>query len=480
MYRDEALSLLKAGRIEEWNRRRLGGEETPSLEHCDLSGAILGGANLSRANLSRADLSRADLRQAKLHRARLRGANLRGANLRGTILNGVDFIETDLSEADLSDTILFRARIIRCQLANAVFENAEVTDCQVHHTRGRPILPGILRMSDGSTLTGEDARNFFNPPATVEVYLSAVLTDQEVGLYHFHLGEVQHRSVGTDVHLVGRYYKAGGTALRFQAPTYEQIYQVLPTLLAPFRLNRAVDWCETLQHLPGQERGQVLTELARIEAADPQGIWHFADRLAEGFGNFPNAKIVQIRDGRHLAVRIDIATNQAMARKLAAKPNRSLPRSEQKNEFPRSEQRNDFHFTGSSVHVSFLEDRSMSVDNKAGGNIVSNIGEGNILSTGDVVFQQVWNELGGSIDLPRLADDLIKLRAALQQEATEPDHDVAIGNVSMAAKAAKEGNGPKALQYLKAAGRWALDTATKLAVSVASDALTKAIGVAKP
>jgi len=307
-----------------------------------------------------------------------------------------------------------------------------------------------------------------------------IFSTRPVGLYHFHLGEVQHRSVGTDVHLVGRYYKAGGTALRFQAPTYEQIYQVLPTLLAPFRLNRAVDWCETLQHLPGQERGQVLTELARIEAADPQGIWHFADRLAEGFGNFPNAKIVQIRDGRHLAVRIDIATNQAMARKLAAKPNRSLPRSEQKNEFPRSEQRNDFHFTGSSVHVSFLEDRSMSVDNKAGGNIVSNIGEGNILSTGDVVFQQVWNELGGSIDLPRLADDLIKLRAALQQEATEPDHDVAIGNVSMAAKAAKEGNGPKALQYLKAAGRWALDTATKLAVSVASDALTKAIGVAKP
>jgi len=50
----------------------------------------------------------------------------------------------------------------------------------------------------------------------------------------------------------------------------------------------------------------------------------------------------------------------------------------------------------------------------------------------------------------------------------------------MAAKAAKEGNGPKALEYLKAAGKWAMDTATKVGVSVASDALTKAIGMEKP
>jgi hypothetical protein len=139
-----------------------------------------------------------------------------------------------------------------------------------------------------------------------------------------------------------------------------------------------------------------------------------------------------------------------------------------------------FHLPGGSVRLSLVEDQSMSVENKAGGNIVSNVGVGNILSTGDVVFQQVRNEAGGSIDLPKLAEDLVKLRAALQQEATEPEHDLAIGNVSMAAKAAKEGNGPKALEYLKAAGKWALDTATKVGVSVASNALTKAIGVGKP
>ncbi|HKM54026.1 MAG TPA: hypothetical protein VJY33_11500, partial [Isosphaeraceae bacterium] len=374
----------------------------------------------------------------------------------------------DLSGANLSDTILFRARIIRCQLANAVFENAEVADCQVHETRGRPIPPGILKMSDGSTLTGEDARNFFNPPATVEVYLSAVLTDQEIGLYHFHLGEMQHRSVGTDVHLVGRRDEADGTVLRFQAPTYEQIYQMLPVLLAPFRRSRAIDWTKTYQNLPGPERGQVLTELVRIETAEPQMLGVFANRLSEGLGNFPYADVKKIRDGRDLAVRIDVATNLDAARKLDTEYHLL--------------QNTHYHLTISGrVDQLALEGPSMSSQEiKAGGNVLATAGEGNVLSTGDVVFQQVWNEAGGSIDLPKLADDLTKLRAAMQQEASVTEQLEATVNVSRAAEAAKEGNGPKALEYLKAAGKWALDTATKLGIDVASDALTKAIGVGKP
>ncbi|MGD0043050.1 MAG: pentapeptide repeat-containing protein, partial [Isosphaeraceae bacterium] len=424
------------------------------LCQADLSGADLSHANLSGANLGGANLSAADLSAADLGEAKLIGADLSRSNL-----NQADFIEADLTNADLSNTILYLARIIRCQLLNAIFENADVTDCQVQETRGIPNSPSILKVRNCDPLTGEDARNFFNPPATVEVYLSSVLRNEEIGLFHFHLGEMQHRSVGAHVHFVGWRVEANGTVLRFQAPTYEDIYSLLPVLLAPFRMSQAVDWGETLRQLPGQERGLILTELARIEAAAPQGVWRVADRLAQFFGEFPYARLIQIRDGRHLALRIEVATNQAIARKLTAQPKRSAPRSAQKNEF---------HLPGGTVRLS-LEDRSTSQEIKAGENVVAATGEGNILWTGDVVFPQVWNEQSASIDLPKLADDLVKLRAALQREATEPEHDVAIGNVSMAAKAAKEGNGPKALEYLKAAGKWALDTATKVGVSVASD-----------
>ena len=435
------------------------------LSQADLSGAGLSHANLVGANLVGANLSAADLSAADLVEAKLSGADLSRSNL-----NQADLIEADLTNADLSNTILYLARIIRCQLSNAIFENADVTDCQVQETRGIPNSPSILKVRNCDPLTGEDARNFFNPPATVEVYLSSVLRSEEIGLFHFHLGEMQHRSVGAHVHFVGWRVEANGTVLRFQAPTYEEIYSLLPVLLAPFHMSQAVDWGERLRQLPGQERGLILTELARIEAAAPQGVWHFADRLAELLGEFPYARVTQIRDGRHLAYRIEVATNQAIARKLTAQPKRSASRSAQKDEF---------HLLGGTVRLS-LEDRSTSQEIKTGENVVAATGEGNVLSTGDVVFQQVWNEVGGSIDLPKLADDLVKLRAALQREATEPEHDVAIGNVSMAAKAAKEGNGPKALEYLKAAGKWALDTATKLGVDVESDAITKAIGVGKP
>jgi hypothetical protein len=42
---------------------------------------------------------------------------------------------------------------------------------------------------------------------------------------------------------------------------------------------------------------------------------------------------------------------------------------------------------------------------------------------------------------------------------------------------AKEGNGPKALEYLKMAGKWALDKASKIGLSVAAAALKAALGL---
>src|SRR5262249_5126738 len=123
----------------------------------------------------------ADLCGADLSRAGLSNTNLIGAKLVGADLSRAELSETDLSRADLSEANLFLARIIRCQIAESRFENVDVTDCHVQETRGRPISPSILRTRGRGTLSGEEARNFFNPPATVEVYLSTILSDQEIG-----------------------------------------------------------------------------------------------------------------------------------------------------------------------------------------------------------------------------------------------------------------------------------------------------------
>jgi len=124
-----------------------------------------GGFHRIEADLSRADLRGANLGRIYLSKADLRGADLRGANLR-------------------------LVRLIGCKLDDAIFDEVDVTECHVLETIGRPKPPSLLRIKDRSPLTGEDAWNFFNPPAIVEVYLTGRLTELELGCYHFHLGDM--------------------------------------------------------------------------------------------------------------------------------------------------------------------------------------------------------------------------------------------------------------------------------------------------
>ena len=73
-------------------------------------------------------------------------------------------------------------------------------------------------------------------------------------------------------------------------------------------------------------------------------------------------------------------------------------------------------------------------------------------------FVQLWNNKAAQdIDLGALAQELARLRAALKEPAVEPEQDVALSEVAKAEMAAKANDGPRALQHLKAAGRWALD-----------------------
>ena len=53
-------------------------------------------------------------------------------------------------------------------------------------------------------------------------------------------------------------------------------------------------------------------------------------------------------------------------------------------------------------------------------------------------------------------------------EATTAEQQVAIGAVAAAEIEAKQNNGPQALEYLSKAGKWTLDTTTKIGVVVAA------------
>jgi hypothetical protein len=65
----------------------------------------------------------------------------------------------------------------------------------------------------------------------------------------------------------------------------------------------------------------------------------------------------------------------------------------------------------------------------------------------------------------------------MKSEAEDTGHYEAIAAISAAEDAAKNGDQTTTLAKLRAAGSWALDVATKIGVSIASEALKKAIGL---
>jgi hypothetical protein len=97
-------------------------------------------------------------------------------------------------------------------------------------------------------------------------------------------------------------------------------------------------------------------------------------------------------------------------------------------------------------------------------------------SAQNMTFQQIWNNASGDIKLGILATELRTLMPQLSELASQPEHKVAIGNVDAAADAAAAGDGPKALRYLVAAGKWFFDAATKLGIGVAVAAAKSHLG----
>jgi hypothetical protein len=95
----------------------------------------------------------------------------------------------------------------------------------------------------------------------------------------------------------------------------------------------------------------------------------------------------------------------------------------------------------------------------------------------DMTFNQVWNQLSTTVDLPKLKEELSALRQALKGAASEPEHDIAIAEVANAEIAAKEGDGGRVLEHLRKAGQWVLAVATNIGATLAANVITKALGM---
>lgn len=90
----------------------------------------------------------------------------------------------------------------------------------------------------------------------------------------------------------------------------------------------------------------------------------------------------------------------------------------------------------------------------------------------DMSFQQI-----SASDMRTLAIELGSLRREMKKAATDPDHDIAIGQIAAAEAAAQKGDSGTVMRHLKDAGKWAFDVATKIGVSVACESIKKSLGM---
>ena len=106
----------------------------------------------------------------------------------------------------------------------------------------------------------------------------------------------------------------------------------------------------------------------------------------------------------------------------------------------------------------------------------NNYGQSGAFGPGAHAHDNTFQQIHAGIDLPKLAEELGRLRNAMKGETTGTrEQDKAVGAVADAEEAAAKGDGPAVLQYLKSAGEWTLGIAEKIGVDLAVEALKRAM-----
>jgi hypothetical protein len=120
----------------------------------------------------------------------------------------------------------------------------------------------------------------------------------------------------------------------------------------------------------------------------------------------------------------------------------------------------------------------ITIGDKIGGDKVGGdkVGRDKITAGGNIDFSNLWQENAAQIDLAALAQELTKLLPQLES-SDDGTHDAEIAAATAAQVAASAGDGPKALKWLKTAGKWVLDNADKIGAVVVSTALKVVLGV---
>jgi uncharacterized protein YjbI with pentapeptide repeats len=432
--------------------------QSADLQDAQLPGANLAGANLWNAQLKNADLSvtnlaSADLRGANLWNADLTGADLQGADLRGANLGIADLGGADLTDANLADAVLPGAQLTCANLSGANLAGAKLNSTNL----------------DGANLIGADLHE--------AILFGAGLIDScldGANLNGVKLWETQRSGWSIKGITCQRAFwdRNGKEPIEYEDGAFERAFTEKPRIILRYAGGISpVD----LAMLP--------LIIERLQADHPKSSLHIrsvqddggaaavtitvedlAGRSSEVF-----AKDVEALRGDLVMVQQRLQQEERLRLAFEAKYSavvRDILPMMMERALPRTEVNIGQLTAPMTIEGTTMSKKTYNVHGQAGA-------VGDNAHAHDMTFQQVQNQ--SSLDLPRLAEELGRLRTAMKEAEGKDDQDEAIGAVAAAEKAAIKGDAPTALRYLKAAGKWTLGIAERIGVAVATEAIKRAM-----
>jgi uncharacterized protein YjbI with pentapeptide repeats len=451
---------------------RLADLREADLSEADLSGANLSLANLMGAKLIRPNLSGANLHGAKLHGANLHGAKLHGANLSGANLNeahliranlrGADFSWADLSGADLGEANLNEADLIRANLREADLRLADLREADLSEAnlsganliRANLIRAKLIRANLGGAKLDHASLIQAN---LVDAYLDgADLTGAE-------LWETQRGgwSIKNVICPVAFWDRDGEEPTKYEEGEFERIFAEKPRII--LRYGEGISSIDLIALPLAVERLQAKYPGSALQIRSMQtdaGGASVTITVEDLTGRDPEA-FEQERKCLETELKCVVEERDRLWQCLG--PMLPALHATLAEALSRPWQVTHIHNPRAPIAI---EGSAMSRD-------TYNIpGQAAAVGPDAHAHDNVFIQAG--IDLPKLAEELGRLRAAMKGETTGTrEQDKAIVAVADAEEAAAKGDGPAALQYLKSAGNWTLGIAEKIGVPLAVEALKR-------
>lgn len=421
---------------------------------CDRSQFNL--SHISDANFTSALLNGSEFRECRIYKSLFENAKISGGNFEKSEIVETSFNGSFLSGASFKEAIIDNTRFSEAILFNGDFSNSELKDINFTNTR----LDGANFTNANFTnvsMSGANLTNIVIDHKTVQ-NLPKELVD-EYGHSFIIKGLVEEvnnlNSIRKSIHFSPEHRQAGIGILSYFSKVLDKAY---PNNDIRFRIEQDKEVVSLVIETP---EGDLIE---RIEKT----LMQYGDVIS---GAIPVSSITN----NELLI-LDIKTELRIA-KLRIENQTELLSIKDK-EINRLFESITRSLDGSNVSLCLSQNLTNGSSKMRDSYNAGQAGaQGPNAQAHNNHFNQIWQKKHSEFDFAILSEELDILINHLKKEANSSEQFSEISLIAGAKKEAQNGDGPKVLENLSKVGKWVVDTATKIGVSVVTEAIKSTGGI---